>query len=185
MSDWQQISGSGGAARNDAVTVRFAEKFAHSPQFMSVFHEGMNLVEETAAYLDGDGRMESRVLSRMGSLAYATESMRLTTRLMQLASWLLLHRAVNEGELTVDEARSEKHKAKLSAASGSSAETGSFEELPTRLKDLIMRSRRLHQRIVALDRMMYGKQAPLPAANAIHSQLGRLQDAFGAPADPR
>lgn len=185
MSDRQQISGSRETGRGDAVTVRFAERFAHSPQFMSVFHEGMNLVEETAAYLDGDGRMESRVLSRMGSLAYATESMRLTTRLMQLASWLLLHRAVNEGELTVDEARSEKHKAKLSAASGASSDTASFEELPARLKDLITRSRRLHQRIVALDRMMYGKQAPAPAVNAIHSQLGQLEDAFGASAGPR
>jgi regulator of CtrA degradation len=185
MSDRQYISDTETLGDGEAVTVRFAEKFAHSPQFMSVFHEGMNLVEETAAYLDGDGRMESRVLSRMGSLAYATESMRLTTRLMQLASWLLLHRAVNEGELTVDEARSEKHKAKLSAASGSNTQTGSFEELPIRLKDLIARSQRLHQRIVALDRMMYGKQAPLPAVNAIHSQLGRLEDAFGAAADPR
>jgi hypothetical protein len=37
---------------------------------------------------------------REASFLYATESMRLTTRLMQLASWLLLQRAVNEGEIT-------------------------------------------------------------------------------------
>ena len=180
MTDRQHFLGGPGAGKDEAVTVRFAEKFAHSPQFMSVFHEGMNLVEETAAYLDGDGRMESRVLSRSGSLAYATESMRLTTRLMQLASWLLLHRAVNEGELTVDEARSEKHKARLSAASGSNVDSEGFAELPVRLKDLIARSQRLHQHIVSLDQMMYGKQAPAPVANAIHNQLGRLQDAFCA-----
>ena len=34
--------------------------------------------------------------------------MRLTTRLMQLASWLLLQRAVNEGEITAENARTEK-----------------------------------------------------------------------------
>jgi len=49
----------------------------------------MDLVEETAAYLDGDGRTEAKTLERSVSLTYATESMRLTTRLMQLASWLV------------------------------------------------------------------------------------------------
>lgn len=165
-----------GRADDGAVTIRFAEKFAHSPQFMAVFYEGMNLVEETAAYLDGDGRTESRVLSRMASLAYATESMRLTTRLMQLASWLLLHRAVNEGELTPEEARSEKHKVRLTRTATTAA---SFEELPARLQELIARSRRLHERVVALDRMMYGREAPSGMAdNPILSQIGLLQKAF-------
>ena len=45
-----------------------------------------------------DNRIESRTLPREASFCYATESMRLTTRLMQLASWLLLQRAVNEGD---------------------------------------------------------------------------------------
>ena len=68
----------------------------------------MALVEETAAYLDGPGRQESKKLARNGALAYATESMRLTTRLMQLASWLLLHRAVKEGEMSLAQANKEK-----------------------------------------------------------------------------
>ena len=164
----------------DAVTVRFAEKFAHSPQFMAVFHEGMNLVEETATYLDGEGRTESRLLTRMGSLAYATESMRLTTRLMQLASWLLLHRAVNEGELTVDEARAEKRKVKLNITASSRTGDPAFGELPERLRGLIERSINLHRRVVSLDGMIYANQAPAqPAENPIHGQLGRIADAFG------
>ncbi len=53
--------------------------------------------------------------TREASFLYATESMRLTTRLMQLASWLLLQRAVNEGEITAENARTEKEKVKFSA----------------------------------------------------------------------
>lgn len=166
---------------DEAVTIRFAEKFAHSPQFMAVFHEGMNLVEETAGYLDGDGRTEARALSREASLAYASESMRLTTRLMQLASWLLLHRAVNEGELTAEEARSEKHKVRLSRTAGT-APSAAFDELPERLRGLIGRSLRLHERVAALDRMMYGRETPAAAGdNPILSQLGRLERAFTGP----
>jgi regulator of CtrA degradation len=83
----------GGGFRPDEPVV-FGRRFAGSETFKTLFREGMVLVEETAAYLDGDGRNDSRHLSRAGSLAYATESMRLTSRLMQLASWLLLQRAV-------------------------------------------------------------------------------------------
>ena len=73
----------------------------------------MSLVEFSAAYLDGPGRVETKTLRRAAALAYATESMRLTTRLMQVASWLLLRRAVNEGELTPAQALSEKHRVRL------------------------------------------------------------------------
>src|SRR5690606_37950689 len=74
--------------------------FSRSELFDRTFAEGMALVEETAAYLDGDGRRESRLLSRAASLAYAAESMKLTTRLMQIASWLLVQRAVREGDMS-------------------------------------------------------------------------------------
>ena len=49
--------------------------FAASELFARTFEEGMELVEETAAYLDGDGRRESKLLSRTTALAYAGESM--------------------------------------------------------------------------------------------------------------
>ena len=93
--------------------VSFGERVAASQAFADLFRDGMSLVEQTAAYLDGPGRQESKRLERNGALAYATESMRLTTRLMQLASWLLLHRAVNEGEMSLAQASREKAKVKL------------------------------------------------------------------------
>src|SRR5213076_809389 len=96
-----------------AGPVLFSEKLASSQAFAGLFKEGMALVEETASYLDGAGRQESKKLERSAALVYATESMRLTTRLMQLASWLLLHRAVKEGEMSLSQAQKEKTKVKL------------------------------------------------------------------------
>src|SRR5215213_6278636 len=88
--------------------IDFFTRFTASDQFGKVFKEGMGLVEQTANYLDGPGRDDAKTLDRSGTIAYATESMRLTTRLMQLASWLLLQRAVSVGELSLDEAQKEK-----------------------------------------------------------------------------
>src|SRR3712207_9554637 len=94
---------------------RFAtvKDFARSELFERTFQEGMELVEETAAYLDGAGRKESKLLSRNAALAYAGESMRLTTRLMQIASWLLVQRAVREGDMPPSEAFQERYRVKL------------------------------------------------------------------------
>ena len=80
------------------------DDFARSELFDRTFREGMELVEETAAYLDGEGRRDSKMLSRSAALAYAAESMKLTTRLMQIASWLLVQRAVRENDMTAETA---------------------------------------------------------------------------------
>src|SRR3954471_7996942 len=115
--------------------VSFKERLAGSQAFSALFREGMALVEETASYLDGPGRRESKALERAAALAYATESMRLTTRLMQLASWLLLHRAVNEGEMSLAQASREKAKVKFSA--GEAGDPATLALLPQNLNDLI------------------------------------------------
>src|SRR6188768_4479350 len=122
--------------------VWFGARLAGSQAFADLFRDGMALVEETAAYLDGPGRQESKKLTRNGALAYATESMRLTTRLMQLASWLLLHRAVKEGEMSLAQASAEKAKVKLSPTD--TTDPNSTELLPAALGDLIARSQKLY-----------------------------------------
>src|ERR1044072_7602495 len=44
------------------VTVSFGERFQASAQFDGVFKQGMALVERTAAYLEGPGRVEAKRL---------------------------------------------------------------------------------------------------------------------------
>jgi len=162
--------------------VSFVERLAGSDAFKSLFKEGMNLVEEAAAYLDGPGRAEAKALPRMEALAYASESMRLTTRLMQLASWLLLQRAVNEGEMSQTQAASEKHKVKLSNQDMASAPE-TFHRLPARLRDLVAHSVRLQARIIHLDQLLYARaEALMPpvASSPVADQIERLRMAFAS-----
>ena len=164
-----------------ANTVSFATILAASDTFKALFKDGMALVEESAAYLDGPGRMESKILSRLESLSYASESMRLTTRLMQMASWLLLQRAVNEGELSPLQAASDKHKVKLSQQELATTPE-QFARLPAKLRDLCERSLRLQSRLIHLDRLLYAKPADqqLPPMG-LRSQMERLEQAFRSP----
>jgi regulator of CtrA degradation len=162
---------------SEPALVQFSERLTNSAAFGTLFREGMDLVEETAAYLDGDGRTEAKALERSVSLTYATESMRLTTRLMQLASWLLLHRAVKEGEMTLTQANREKTKVKLSAADPGPEDM--ISKLPQQLQDLIERSMNLQSRVRRLDTSIH---APVteraPIGNPLVPQLNRLKAAF-------
>jgi regulator of CtrA degradation len=162
---------------SEVAPVSFGEKLASSQTFAALFREGMGLVEETAAYLDGPGRQQSKQLERAAALVYATESMRLTTRLMQLASWLLLHRAVNEGEMSLAQANKEKAKVKLSASEPSDPDATKL--LPERLSELIEHSRVLLAKIRRLDATIH---APVPEQadddNPLNRQLGLLRAAF-------
>lgn len=160
---------------------RFGQSFVHSEAFKALFQEGMELIEETAAYLDGPGREESRHLRRQVSLAYASESMRLTTRLMQIASWLLLQRAVAEGEITPDQAEIEKSRVRLTAPDAT-ATISEFEALPARLRELIGLATRLHVRILHLEHLIAeADTAPRSSGpNPVAIQLGMLEKAFGS-----
>ena len=165
---------------NELQPVSFGARLANSQVFADLFRDGMALVEETATYLDGAGRQESKHLERAAALAYATESMRLTTRLMQLASWLLLHRAVKEGEMSLAQANKEKAKVKLSAADFH--EPTNVELLPETLRELIEQSHKLQAKVRRLDATIHNQTVPEPgmAANPVERQLGLLKAAFGA-----
>src|ERR1700759_2462230 len=86
------------------------EPFTDSAMFDKTFDEGMALVEEPARYLDGRGREEARVLPRKAAMLYAGESMRVTTRLMQAASWLLVQRAVRDGDMDRSNALNDRYR---------------------------------------------------------------------------
>ena len=158
--------------------IDFLARFTGSEQFEKTFKEGMGLVEETANYLDGEGRLDSRVLDRTGAIAYATESMRLTTRLMQMASWLLLQRALASGELTPNDASREKHRINL-AEIGRGHEIQGAEQLPDGLKAMVERSLRLLDRIKTLDVMLLNRTTDeAEATSPVGAQIQMLERAF-------
>jgi regulator of CtrA degradation len=151
------------------------QKFTASALFQRTFDEGMSLVEETARYLDGRGREESRDLPRKAAVLYAGESMRVTTRLMQAASWLLIQRAVHDGEMDVEDASSDRYRlgSKEICYGGRMEET---DLLPKMLQELLTRSDNLYRRIARLDDVLFGDGMQRPG---VQDHMSRLEQAFG------
>ena len=160
-----------------AIQENNAATFVQSELFARTFREGMTLVEETANYLDGEGRDESKKLARDAALSYASASMRLTTQLMQIASWLLVLRAVREGEMTLVEAADEKYRlADKPEERGALASEG----MPERLFMLIDASDQLYARINRLDSDLFSDEAADETTqNDAAGQQRALLKAFG------
>jgi regulator of CtrA degradation len=166
--------------KEGAKTVKLAERRIFSASFKPLYDEGMKLVEEAAGYLDGRGRMEAKKLSRTAATLYAAESMRLTTRLMQIASWLLLQRAANSGEMTREQVAVEKAKVRLDTTSPLENAPGWFE-LPEAFRDLVNRSLSLQGVVRRMDEQIYGAQVIEPRArisNPVSDQITLLKTAF-------
>lgn len=170
------------ASKDNGKTVKLAERRVFSQSFKPLYAEGMGLVEQAAAYLDGKGRVEARKLSRLAATLYAAESMRLTTRLMQIASWLLLQRAANSGEMTRDQVASEKAKVRLDTVSAHEDAAG-WDELPRDFVDLVRRSLRLQALVRRMDEEIYGTGLVTPPpggrrGNPVSDQISLLNTAF-------
>ena len=152
------------------------QNFITSALFDRTFDEGMALVEETARYLDGRGREEARALPRKASMLYAGESMRVTTRLMQAASWLLVQRAVRDGDMESDMAADDRYRlgSKEICLGGNGV---GIELLPPTLRDLLSRSDNLYRRIARLDDVLFA--GGLTGQSGVQAQMGRLEKAFG------
>jgi regulator of CtrA degradation len=111
-------------------------------------------------------------------LAYATESMRLTTRLAQMATWLLARRAVYNGE-ELPNAGTPNDPLLVPPLTRVAGSKG-YDELPKTLKNLIDASHQLHRRIHEFDLSdRNAEQTASADLNPVGQQVASLAAAFG------
>lgn len=123
--------------------------------FSKTYDEASTLVEEARDYVRDHGGADSAALSPAERIVYACETMRLTARLTQVMSWLLLQRALHAGEITREAIREDADD--LSGAEVCLAESPpGVERLPPRLIDLLTRSENLYTRVTRLNEMVAG-----------------------------
>ena len=168
--------------KESAKTINLAERRVFSQRFKPLYDEGMGLVERAAEYLDGEGRAEAKKMSRIAATLYAAESMRLTTRLMQVASWLLLQRAANSGEMSREQVAAEKAKVRLDTASAHENAPG-WPELPAGFKEIVTRSLSLQAVVRRMDGEIYGdgeaeSTGRHGAGNPVSDQITLLNTVF-------
>ena len=151
--------------------------FTASRVFERVFADGMALVEDAAGYLDGPGRDMAKELPRDAGLTYAAWSMELTSKLMQAASWLVMQKAVRDGDMPREDAL--KHKYRISRDGPPlDAEKQRGRGLPDHFLDLVENTESLYSRICRLDEAIY-----VDGHEGEHSPVQRQIDELKAAAE--
>ncbi len=137
-----------------------------------LYTEAMLLADEARGYFDSEGQDERAALDPVLRVAYSCESLRITTRLMHVVSWLLVRKAVAAGEMT--EAEGEAPERRLGRAGDTEIEPERLRQLPPRTIELVASSRDLYARVKRLDDQL-AIEIPLSPARAL---LGKLERSF-------
>jgi len=122
--------------------------------FDRTYGEAFSLLEEARDYLAERQQRELEPLPPSVQLVVSCETMRLTTRLVQVMAWLLVQRAVQAGEIEAEDAdRPERRLGGHDVCT----KPGPWDlsGLPRRLRLLLDRSEALYNRVARLDEMVH------------------------------
>jgi regulator of CtrA degradation len=118
--------------------------------FRKTYDETMDLMVEARNYLSYLDEKERDRVDAVSGLRLSCEAMRVTSRLTQVMAWLLMQRAVQEGEITTNEALSDRNR--LSGGDVClDVRFGQDSLLPKSLRSLLDRSFRLYVRISRIE----------------------------------
>lgn len=132
-----------------------------------LYLEAMVLTDEARSYFDIEGPQEQHLLDPRRRLAFACESLRVTTKLMQVVSWLLVHKAAQ-----TDPSRGRDHPARLASFYSLDEDSPELEQLTERALEIVLAANDLYDRVRRLDdQLERGGPLESPALQL----LGRLE----------
>ncbi|MEG8098744.1 DUF1465 family protein [Candidatus Liberibacter brunswickensis] len=161
-------------------SISFMNRTVSSIRLKVLYKECINLIEETSSYFDQEGKLSSKSLPPMVLNLYTSESVLLTTRLMQMVSWLLLQRALEDNDINFEQFISEKNKIKFDY-SHLDYTSSEWNDLPCFFRSLVERSLQLQKRIVLLDQEIYNTDLNDPSfhrSNHVQTQIKLLEACF-------
>jgi regulator of CtrA degradation len=121
--------------------------------FRRTYDETLDLMVEARNYMAYVERRERDKAGTTTGLRMSCEAMRVTSRLTQVMAWLMMQRAVHEGEVELEEALNDHNR--LSGEDVCLDDSfGRDEALPGGLRSLLERSLSLYQRISRLEAQM-------------------------------
>jgi regulator of CtrA degradation len=135
----------------------------------SLYVEAMLLADEARSYFDNAARDDRLGLSPVDRVGLSCESLKVTTRLMQVIAWLLNQRALAAGEIDADEAAASERRIGDAPAS----EDALVARLPAAAVDLIRASIELYDRVCRVSDGGFAEETPGSPARSLQSRLER------------
>ena len=141
----------------------------------SLYLEAMTLADEARSYFDREGATDRGKLDPVARVAFSCESLKVTTRLMHVVSWLLVRKAVHAGEIEAAEAG---HPDRRLGRATDSDDPARLAYLPARSREIVDRSRDLYDRVSRLDVQLGTTAADHAAGGGARALLDRLRSSI-------
>jgi regulator of CtrA degradation len=119
----------------------------------TLYHEAMSLAEDARDYFDHVGQWDRKRLQPMDRVLFSCESLKVTTRLMHVISWLLVRKAVLAGEMTMGDALAPDRRLGR-ATKSTEQDSPRIKTLPPMAQRLIAKSQDIYIRIKRLEEQM-------------------------------
>jgi regulator of CtrA degradation len=144
-----------------------------TPRLVDSFYtEAMVLADEARSYFDEAGRDDRGDLDPFVRVAFACESLKVTTRIMHIVAWLLTQRAIESGEITYREGRRPERR----LGNAQDSDPALVGRLPEAAQRLVNSSADLYARVKRLDEGTIASEPPPSPARAL---MGRLERGLG------
>ncbi|MEX0759637.1 MAG: DUF1465 family protein [Tistlia sp.] len=117
------------------------------------YREALALTREARDYVLHQERRDKAALPPDQQLVASCESLRMTARLTQVVSWLMVQKAVQAGELDRTQAAAPELRLSGHEVCGVTEPAGPIA-LPDRLGELLQRSHALYSRVERLDALL-------------------------------
>lgn len=122
------------------------------------FDEGLALTQEVRNYIAYHEQADRREFELARCLHVGYHHTRVSARLIQVMTWLLAMKALLSGEISPEQFSAPQYA--LTESEECSSDKGEDDgEIPVGLRDLMMRSHALYDRIMRLDAMVKAKLA--------------------------
>lgn len=141
----------------------------------SLYLEAMSLADEARSYFDREGAADRGKLDPVARVAFSCESLKVTTRLMHVVSWLLVRKAVHAGELEAAEAG---HPDRRLGRATDSDDPARLAYLPAKSREIVDRSRDLYDRVSRLDVQLGTTATDRAASGGARALLDRLRSSI-------
>jgi regulator of CtrA degradation len=144
-----------------------------TPRLIDSFYtEAMLLADEARAYFDEAGRDERQMLDPFARVGFACESLKVTTRIMHIVAWLLTQRAIESGEIGIQDGRRPERR----LGNAQDSDPAVIHQLPPIAQKLITSSADLYARVKRLDE---GQLTDEPMQSPARALMGRLERGLG------
>lgn len=118
-----------------------------------LYVEAMVLADEARSFFDHRAEEQRALLDQIDRVAFACESLKVTTRLMHVIAWLLTQRAILNGEL--EEAVRMEERFRLGEAAATNPD--SARSFIAEMRTLILASEDLYERVSRLEQQLVGR----------------------------